>query len=118
MTRANAIAAASLSAFAAFAASPVYAGTTALKPLHAVSFEIGAERAVGYFTARDGGCRLVVTRAVSPDGRSDGHTVHRFETSISAGLSTRYAGVVTFACAADAASMSVTRDAQFAAAVK
>ena len=86
-----------------------------MKPLHAISFDVGTERAVSYFLSENGHCRLVVTLAGEPDWDNAGaFTAARFEAAIHAGKSTRY-NVTEFACAADAQAMKVMHVEQVAA---
>ena len=102
---------ASLTSLIALAAAPALSGNTSLKPLQAASLKIGSEQAVGYFTSENGRCNLVVSRAGEPNWDQDGSlTVTRFESSISAGKTTRYDGSVDFTCASDAQSMLINQD--------
>ena len=102
---------ASLTSLIALAAAPALAENTSLKPLQAASLKIGSEQAVGYFTSENGRCNLVVSRAGEPNWDQDGSlTVTRFESSISAGKTTRYDGSVDFTCASDAQSMLINQD--------
>lgn len=106
---------ASLTSLIALAAAPALAETTSLKPLQAASLKIGSEHAVGYFTSENGRCNLVVSSAGEPNWGQDGSfTVTRFESSISAGKTTRYDGSVDFTCASDAQSMLINQDIQLA----
>jgi hypothetical protein len=105
-------------ACAAQAAEPSAALT--LKPLHGISFEVGAKRAVGYFLSENGQCKLVVTLAGEPNWDDKGSfTATRFEAAILAGKATRYTSTdgkaFDFACAADAQAMNVKQVEQIAA---
>jgi hypothetical protein len=100
-----------------FAAQAGSSHTLTMKPLAGISFDIGAKRAVSYFSSQNNQCKLVLTMA---DESSDAHfTVTRFEASVGAGKATRYTSsegkVVDFACAADAQAMTVNPVSQFAA---
>ena len=108
-------AALSLSAGVALRAEPhgpVTAPVT-LKPLAAASFEAGRKHVLSYFVGADGACRLtvIVFDAASPE-ESPATTTTRFIVPISSGksanLDTAVARTLHFACAADAAAMTVT----------
>lgn len=63
---------AAAAALAMSVAAPVYAGESGrvvLKPATGKSFEVGAEKTVGYFLAKDGQCEL--TLMVAPVGDVD-----------------------------------------------
>ena len=106
---------ASLTSLIALAVAPALAETTSLKPLQAASLTIGAEQAISYFTSENGRCNLVVTRAGEPNWDQNGSlTLTRFESSISAGKTTRYDGSADFTCASDAQSMLINQDIQLA----
>ena len=84
-----------------------------MKPMHGISFDVGAERAVSFFLSENGHCKLVVTLAGEPNWNDIGSfTVTRFEAAISAGKTTRYISTegkgFEFACASDAQAVSVT----------
>jgi uncharacterized low-complexity protein len=92
-----------------------------MKPLHGVSFDVGAERAVSYFVSENSQCKLVVTLAGAPNWDDKGSfTATRFEAAILAGKATRYLSsegkAFEFACAADAQAMNVKQVEQVAAA--
>ena len=107
---------ASLTSLVVLAAVPALADSTSLKPLHAATLKIGTEHAVSYFTSENGRCNLVVTRAGEPNWNQDASfNVTRFESSISAGKTTRYDGSVDFTCASDAQSMLINQDTNLAA---
>lgn len=107
---------ASAAAVLAFgAADPAAAGSHSLtmKPLHGVSFDAGAERAVSYFVAERGACKLVVTLAPEPDwDNGASQTYRRVEATVAAEKATqlRSEGGRTFEffCEAGAVAMSVT----------
>jgi hypothetical protein len=106
---------ASLTSLVALAAAPALADSTSLKPLQAASFKIDSEHAVSYFTSESGRCNLVVTRAGEPNWDQDGSfNATRFESSISAGKTTRYDGSVDFTCASDAQSMLINQNIHLA----
>ena len=90
-----------------------------MKPLHGISFDAGAERAVGYFTSTGEHCKLVLTLAEEPLS-NDSFSSTRFEAAVAAGKVTHFNSAhgvpVEFACAADAQSMTATITKQFAAA--
>ena len=117
MTRPQIIAAAAAFAtLSGFASLPARAEATSLKPLAAATFKIGGETAVSYFTTGGGRCHLVVTRAGAPAFDASGSfAAHRFETAIPALKTATYMGSVTFKCAADARSMSISKGADVAA---
>ena len=106
-----------LTSLVALAAVPALADSTSLKPLHAATLKIGPEHAVSYFTSENGRCNLVVTRAGEPnwEDQDASFNVTRFESSISAGKTTRYDGSVDFTCASDAQSMLINQDTNLAA---
>jgi hypothetical protein len=92
-----------------------------MKPLHGVSFDIGASRAVSYFLSDNGQCKLVLTLAEAPDWDNPSHfAATRFEATISAGNATHFnptqGNAVEFACASDAQAMTATITQQVAAA--
>jgi hypothetical protein len=96
-------------------AAPAFAESTSLKPLQAARFKVGGEHAISYFTSENGHCNLVVSRAGEPNWDQNASlTVTRFESSLSAGQSTRYEGSVDFTCASDAQSILINEDIQLA----
>lgn len=108
----------------ALAAAPIGALNAAesltMKPHHGVSFDVGSERAVSYFLAEDGACKLVLTLAGEPDWdnpRTFAPT--RFEARIVAERTIRYSATqgkaLEFSCGAGAQTMSVTGIEQIAA---
>ncbi|MGQ0673190.1 MAG: hypothetical protein ACT4N2_09980 [Hyphomicrobium sp.] len=90
-----------------------------MKPLAGISLDLGSERAVGYFQSADGACKLVLTLAGEPNwDNASVFAASRFEASIGAGKSVRYASdtgkAIDFACAADAQSVSASPVVRFA----
>jgi hypothetical protein len=108
-------------AHAGTAAAAELASGLTMKPLHGISFDVGAKRAVGYFLSADGQCQLVLTLAGEPD-LDDPHTftATRFEAAIPAAKATRYVSesgeALEFACAPDAQALAVTQVEHVAAA--
>jgi len=101
---------------------PVHAAESdrhAMKPLHGISFDIGDERAVGYFVNENGACRLVLTMAADPElAPSSGFTSRRLEARIQAERSYRLNSttgkILEFSCASGAEAMHVTGLAELA----
>lgn len=91
-----------------------------MKPLHGVSFDLGSERAVGYFLAENDACKLVLTIADEPDWDAEpGFTSTRFEALVAARKTTRFNSAegkaLEFACEAGAVAMNVTHLEKIAA---
>jgi hypothetical protein len=91
-----------------------------MKPLHGISFDVGARRAVSYYLNSNGRCALVLTLADATDLTDPARFVStRFEATIPAGEKTRFnssAGTdIEFACDAAAQTMSVSSEEQIAA---
>ncbi len=90
-----------------------------MKPLHGISFDAGAERAVSYFTSTGAHCKLVLTLAEQPRS-NDSFSSTRFEATVGAGqvtqINSAQGNSVNFACAADAQSMTAKIARQVAAA--
>jgi len=91
-----------------------------MKPLQAISFEVEAKRAVGYFLNDAGTCKLVVTMAYRANAEDTSQFVAtRFEAAIKGGKTKRFAvtegKVLDFACQAGAHAMVVTGLEQIAA---
>jgi hypothetical protein len=91
-----------------------------MKPLQAVSFDIEAKHAVGYFSNDDGTCKLVVTLADAPNADDvTAFVTTRFEAAIDAGKTTRFAVTpgksLDFACQPGAQAMAVIGLEQIAA---
>ncbi|MGE0023510.1 MAG: hypothetical protein AB7S70_07760 [Hyphomicrobium sp.] len=109
---------ASVAALLAFGATqPASAGSQAsltMQPLEGVSFDVGSERAVAYFTAHRGSCKLVVTLAAEPDwNNGPSQTYRRFEATVDGGKRTHLrsetdGSAFEFHCEAGAVAMSVT----------
>ena len=90
-----------------------------MKPLHGISFDVGARRAVSYYLNSNGRCALVLTLADAPDWSDPARLVStRFEATISAGETTRFNSnegkAIEFACEAAAQTMSVNAVEQIA----
>jgi len=110
---------ASLAAVLGLAAASAEAGPSAsrltMKPMHGVSFDFGAEHAIGYFLAEGGACKLVMTRAVAdPDADDEFVTfsASRFEATVPPEKATTYRApegrVLEFRCESGASAMSIT----------
>lgn len=112
--------AASIAALVATGAQAQEAPSTqSMKPLAGISLDLGSERGVGYFQSADGACKLVLTLAGEPNwDNASVFAASRFEASIGAGKSVRYASdtgkAIDFACAADAQSVSASPVVRFA----
>jgi hypothetical protein len=124
MVSTKAIAATFLSGiFFANAASAAQAADTTnkltMKPLHGVSFDVGARRAVSFYLSKNGRCELVLTLADTSDWDEDARfEATRFEASIRAGETTRYKSdegkAVDFSCEEAAQTMGVNAVEQIA----
>jgi hypothetical protein len=104
--------AAALSSLVAFPVASNAGDRLTLKPLHGISFDVGSERAVAYFTSERGACNLVLTLAGEPSWNEAAAIARtRFETAIGAGKATRYVSTqgnaLEFACGPDAHAMTV-----------
>lgn len=102
---------------AGYAAENPNIGT--MKPLHGLSFDVGAKRAVSYFVSVNGSCKLVLTIAEEPKwDEFSSFTATRFEAAIPAGKATRFnpteGTALRFECQAGAQAMSVETVVQFA----
>ena len=92
-----------------------------MKPLHGVSFDVGTQRAVGYFTSENGQCKLAVTLADGPrwDDEVPAFMATRFEAAVPAGKTTLLRPVdgslIEFRCQPGAQTMSVHGVKQLAA---
>lgn len=100
-------------ALAAPTGSLYAADTLTMKPRHGISFDVGSDRAVSYFVAKEGSCKLVVTIAGEPDwDNPQSFAPTRFEALVSAERTVRYNATegktLAFFCAAGATAMSVT----------
>jgi hypothetical protein len=101
-----------------------YAADTAvkltMKPLHGISFDVGARRAVSYYQNSNGRCALVLTIAEAPDWENPARFAStRFEATVPAGETTRYKSdegkAIDFSCEEAAQTMIVNPIEQFAA---
>jgi hypothetical protein len=85
-------------------------GVRTFKPLHAIVFDAGHKRGVGYFSNDAGNCKLVITLADESKGDpSQSFTASRYEAAVSPGQFTRYASddhAFEFGCAGRAEAMS------------
>ena len=102
------------------AAAVEAADVLTMKPLQAISFEVEAKHAVGYFLNDDGTCKLVVTLAQTADAEDATRFIAtRFEAAIKAGKTARFAvtegKALDFACQVGAQAMAVTGLEQIAA---
>ena len=95
--------------------------TVAMKPLHAVSFDLGSRHVVSYFVTREGRCDLTVLTAARFDANAvaapgDVQRVRlRIDSSGSALLDGPEGGSLEFACASDALALTLTRADRVAA---
>ncbi len=84
-----------------------------MKPFHGISFDLGTNRAIGYYLVGEGMCELVLSLVEPPawDG-IPALTATRFEVAIPAGKTRRFASaenkILEFACRADVQTMTVT----------
>jgi hypothetical protein len=121
MSIASLITASALTSLLVLTAPASQAGETqpsqTMKPLQAISFDAGSQRAVGYFLSNSGNCNLVLTLAPTPNWEDEdadviAFTTTRFEAQIPAGKKTRYNSAEgqawLFACQSQAASMTMT----------
>ena len=102
---------------ATIAATAAFAGQSAssakvLKPLKAVSYDIGSKRAVTYYEAAAGACKVTVLVADRYDDSStEFPSAVRFKTLVAAGTSDRVDSIdgpsLSFACAPGANTMMV-----------
>ncbi len=110
--------AATISSLFGIAPALADSSTLTMKPLRGISFDIGSERAVSYFSNENGRCNLVITHAGEPNWDDAASvTATRFETAIQPGKSTRYASKGTsleLGCASDAHAMSIKQVEQIA----
>jgi hypothetical protein len=98
------------------------ADTTAkltMKPLHGISFDVGARRAVSYYQNSNGRCALVLTIAEAPNWDNPARfTSTRFEATLPAGETARYKSdegkAIDFSCEEAAQTMSVDQIEQIA----
>ena len=94
-----------------------------MKPLHAISFDVGRKHVLSYFLSKNGLCELTMMVTDRPDEASEGDeipalTTARFKAAIGGGktarLDTAEGKSLEYACATDAHVMSVTRMNQVA----
>ncbi len=90
-----------------------------MKPLHGISFDIGAKRAVSYFLSESGRCKLTLIIADAMKGDElPTDTPVRFEAAIDAGKGAQFdtseGNALQFGCAATAQTMNVTEVTQVA----
>jgi hypothetical protein len=110
------VVAASLSlASAAIAGADESGVTVAMKPLQAVSLDLGSRHVVTYFVTREGRCDLTVLTAArfEPNAVAAPGDVQRLrfrvDSSSSALLDSPQGGSLHFACAPDASALTLTR---------
>jgi hypothetical protein len=107
--------AASLSLASAVAWADESGVTVAMKPLQAVSLDLGSRHVVTYFVTREGRCDLTVLtaarfeeNAVAAPGDVQ-RLRFRVDSSSSALLDSPQGGSLQFACARDASALTLTR---------
>jgi hypothetical protein len=92
-----------------------------MKPLHAISFDLGRKHAIGYFLSENGQCKLtlVVADAMQGDAIPTDEPL-RFDVAINADKNARFdtaeGKALQFACAHGSEAMSVGEVSQVAAA--
>ena len=95
-----------------------------MKPLHAISFDVGRKHVLSYFLSKNGLCELTMMVTDRPDEASEGDempalTTARFKAEIDGGktaqLNTAQGKALEYACARDAQAMGVRVVKQFAA---
>jgi len=96
-----------------------------MKPLYAVSFDVGSKHVLSYFLSKNGQCDLTTLVTDRPDEAAEGDEIPtlattRFKATIHGGNSAHYdtAGgkSLEYACATDAQAMSVRQVNQVAVA--
>jgi len=116
------LAMAHLGAVQAGDATPVW---RTMKPLHAISFDVGRKHVLSYFLRKEGLCELTMMVTDRPDEASDGDEIPtlaaaRFKAAIDGGKTARLATPegksLEYACATDAHAMSVMQMNQVAVA--
>ncbi len=116
------LAMAHLGAVQAGDATPVW---RTMKPLHAISFDVGRKHVLSYFLRKEGLCELTMMVTDRPDEASDGDEIPtlaaaRFKAAIDGGktarLDTPEGKSLEYACATDAHAMSVMQMNQVAVA--
>ena len=107
------LAMADLGAVQAGDSSPVW---KPMKPLYAISFDVGRKHVLSYFLSKNGQCDLTTLVTDWPDGTPEGDeirtlTTARFNAAIDGGktahLNTAEGKSLEYACATDAQAMSV-----------
>ncbi len=100
-------------------------GWKPMKPLYAVSFDVGRKHVLSYFLSKNGLCDLTTMVTDRPDEASEGDEIPtlatvRFKATIDGGktarLDTAEGKSLEYACAADAQAMSVRQVNQVAVA--
>jgi len=106
-------------AMAHFGAVQARDGTTTwrtMKPLHAISFNVGRKHVLSYFLSKNGLCELTMMVTDRPDEASDGDEIPtlataRFKATIDGGktarLDTAEGKSLEYACATNARAMRV-----------
>lgn len=116
------LAMAHLGAVQAGDATPVW---RTMKPLHAISFDVGRKHVLSYFLRKEGLCELTMMVTDRPDEASDGDEIPtlaaaRFKAAIDGGktarLDTPEGKSLEYACTTDAHAMSVMQMNQVAVA--
>ena len=88
------------------------ASAETMKPLHAISIDVGSKHGVGYFLSNNHACKLVLALAETPNADDVTNFVEtRFEATIDAGTTTKFETAegksLEFACQDAAQTMSV-----------
>ena len=100
-------------------------GWRPMKPLYAVSFDVGRKHVLSYFLSKNGLCELTMMVTDRPDEASDGDEIPtlataRFKAAIDGGktarLDTPEGKSLEYACTTDAHAMSVMQMNQVAVA--
>lgn len=99
-------------------------GWTIIRPLYAVSFDVGREHVLSYFESKNGRCDLTVMVTYRPDEVREGNemprlTTVRFNAKVDGGktaqLDSAQGKALEYACAMDAQGMGVRIVKQLAA---
>jgi len=115
------LAAANLGAVQAGDSSPV---ESHMKPLYAVSFDVGSKHVLSYFLSKNSQCDLAIFATDRPDKAAEGDyiptlTTSRFHAAIDGGKTVHFDTAegksLEYACATDAQAMSVKEVNQVAA---
>lgn len=94
-----------------------------MKPLYAVSFDVGHKHVLSYFLSRNGLCKLTMMVTERPIEASEGNAIQplktaRFNADISSGKSARFdthsGKTLEYACATGAQTMTVRKVNQLA----